>query len=166
MPGSVLDRMFDDESQFGEPLLDDEGNVFIERCRSGDVPRHPQLPAVWAVRRGRIDAYSIEVQGGCCGRLLRLERVGPGVSATRRRDRREVSRVLVQKLVESAAAYSTENIVAISGVGASIDAVREDIGALVQSTDQVAEHVYGLSSTFDRLTSEGRYSNEGPALRR
>ena len=36
----MLDRMFDDESQFGEPLLDDEGNVFID----ADPETFPVIP--------------------------------------------------------------------------------------------------------------------------
>ena len=29
-PGSVLDRMFDEESRYGDPVLDDDGNHFID----------------------------------------------------------------------------------------------------------------------------------------
>ena len=175
-PASLLGRMFDEESRFGEPLRDESGAVFLDADpeafrvilnylrRGFQVGRGTILEALPVVLRNRVhaeaDYFGLAKLARECEKMANDE--------SNLIDPVETS---LSNIAESLGELVDQD------AGGRLDVVADKLDAIANNVDNdeklddiannisgVSEHLENISERFESIVASGRYANEHTAL--
>ena len=182
VPGSVLDRMFDEDASYGEPIHDDDGCIFID----GDPEAFPVVlnflrygRCVEASSMPSILANKVEAAADYFG-LGGLAKACEGAAAAAARRRRQEDNVEIalgsisQHLSQSngtlgsIAEHFSQSNGTLGKIAEHFSESNDALGYLepiAENIGDVALSCERLKDLFDECISEGQHLNEGNALR-
>ena len=159
VPGSVLDHMFDEEAKYGEPIRDEDGNVFLDTdpeafpvvlnfLRFGSYVEGKSMPAMLANKvEAAADYFGLS-------RLVEELQDPPGAN-----DSAEMALVSLADDVKRLRRSTTESIVPhLAGIAESLFGMADSVGGVSASLETIKD-------SFEGRISESKYSNQGNAFR-